>query len=100
MVNAKIQTDVSILFVGTGASVTTEKRIPGKKRNMKSPAMSSPIKYHIPNQDINRLITEKYASLPPINAKYPPGFKPLFNDTHDSNSTEDDPTDSTDYSSN
>ena len=52
----------------------------------------------IPNQDINRLITKKYPSLPPIKEKHPTGFKPLFNDAHDPNSTEDDPNNSTDNS--
>ena len=52
-----MRTDVSILYGGTGASVTTERRIP-RKSNMKPPAMSPPRKDPIPNQDINRLITE------------------------------------------
>ena len=91
-----MKTDVSTFYGGTGASVTPEKRIPGNKRNIKSPAMSPPRKYPIPNQDINRLITKKYANLSPIKAKYPSRFKPLFNDAHDLNSTEDNPNDSTD----
>ena len=62
--------------------------------------MSPLRKYPIPNQYINRLITKKYPRLPPILEKYPPGFKPLFNDTHDPNSTEDDPNNSTDNSRN
>ena len=72
---------------GTGASVTPEKRIPGKKRNMKSPAMSPTRKDPIPNQDINRLTTEQDPSLSPIIAKYPTGYRPLFNDANDPNST-------------
>ena len=44
--------------VGTGASVTPETCIPRKKRNMKSPAMSPPRKYLIPNQDINIIFTK------------------------------------------
>ena len=56
---------------------------------MKLPAMSPPRKYPIPNQDIKRLITEKYASLPPHLSKYPPGYKSLLNDAHEPNITED-----------
>ena len=41
--------------------------------------MSTPRKDPIPNQDINRLRTEKYKSLPPQLAKYFPGFKQLIN---------------------
>ena len=51
-----MRTDVYILSVGTLASVTPEKHIPGNKRNMKSPEMSPPRKYPISNQDINKLI--------------------------------------------
>ena len=53
--------------------------------------MSPPRKDSIPNQDINRLITEQFPSIPPIISKYPPGYKSLFNDAHDPNSTEDEP---------
>ena len=60
-----MQTDVFLLSVVTGASVTPVKHIPRKKRNMKSPAMLPSRKDTIPNQDINRLITEKYQSIPP-----------------------------------
>ena len=63
---------------------------------MESPAMSPPIKDPIPNQYIKISITEKDSSLPPNMAKYPPEYKPLFNDAHDPNSTEYDPNDSTD----
>ena len=87
MANTKIRTDVSIFPGGMGASVTPEKRIPINKRNMKSPAISPPRKDLIPNQDINRLITKQGPSIPPIKAKYPPVFKPLFNDAYDHNST-------------
>ena len=41
----------------------------------------------ISNQDINRLITEKYPGLPPYLSKYPPGYKLLLKDAHDTNST-------------
>ena len=71
-----------------------------EKSNIKSPTISPPIKYTITHQDINILITKQDPSLPPNIAKYPPGYKPLFNDTHDPNSTEDDPNDSTDNSRN
>ena len=49
----KIRTNVS-LSVGTGDSITPGQRIPKKKRNMKSPAMSPPRKNPILNQYINR----------------------------------------------
>ena len=49
--------------------------------------MSPPRKYTTQNQYINRLVTEKYPSLPPIKEKYPPGFIPLFNHAHYPNST-------------
>ena len=52
---------------------------------MKSPEISPPRKDPIPNQDINILITEPYPSLPLIIEKYPPGYQPLFNNTHDPN---------------
>ena len=61
-----MRTDVSISPGGTGASVTPEKCIPRKKKNMKSPAMSTTRKNPITYQDINILITKKYSSLPPI----------------------------------
>ena len=62
---------------------------------MKSPAMSPPRKDPIPNQYINRLITEKDHFFPKHLAKIPPGFKSLLNDAHDPNSTEDNLNDST-----
>ena len=46
---------------------------------MKTLAMSPQRKDPIPNQDINRLRTKKYLSLPPQLAKYCPGFKSLLN---------------------
>ena len=84
-------TDVSILSVGMGANVTPERHISRKEGDMKSPATSSTRKDPIPNQDINRLMTRQDPSISPIIAKYPTGYKPLFIDTHDPNSTEDDP---------
>ena len=67
---------------------------------MKSPTMSPPRIYPIPNQDINILITQQYPSLPPIKAKYTTGYNPIFNDTHDPNYSEDDFDGSTNNSSN
>ena len=55
-----MQTNVSILSVVTGDSVTTEKLIPRRKGNIKSPAMLSLIKDKITNQYINILITKNY----------------------------------------
>ena len=49
---------------------------------MKLPVMSPPKKDPIPNQDINRIITQQDPILQPILAKYPTRYKPLFNDTH------------------
>ena len=60
---------------------------------MKSPAMYPPRKDPIPNQYINKLITKQDPSLPPIIEKHTPGYKPLFSDIHDPNSTEDYPND-------
>ena len=54
---------------------------------MKSPAVSPPREDTIPNQDNNILITEQDPSLTPIMEKYPHKYKPLFNNTHDPNST-------------
>ena len=62
--------------------------------------MSPPKKDTITDQYINILITKQDPSLPPIIAKHPPGNKPLFNDTHGANSTEDNPNDFTDNSLN
>ena len=67
---------------------------------MTLPAMSPPRKDPSPNQDINIFITKQYPILPPIKAKCPPGFKPLFIDAHDPNGAEYVPNYSTDNSSN
>ena len=64
----KLQTYLSVdygLIGETRASVTPEKRIPRKKRNIKSLAMSPPRKDPIPNKDKNNLDLQKYQSLPP-----------------------------------
>ena len=79
MVENNIQTDFSLVSVGTLASVTPEKRIPRKKRNKKSPEMSPPRKYLIPDQDNNILSTEKDQNLPPHLETFPPGFRLLVN---------------------
>ena len=58
IVAEKLQTDLSVNSILTGetrASVTPEKRIPGKKGNIKSLATSPRRKYPIPNQDKNTL---------------------------------------------
>ena len=54
---------------------------------MKSPAILPPRKDPIQNQDSTRIINEKYPILPPLLAKYPTGYKPIFNDTHYPNKT-------------
>ena len=57
-----VQTDVSAFFVVTGetrASVNPGKRIPRKKRKIKSLTMLPPRKDPIPNQDKNNLGLEK-----------------------------------------
>ena len=87
MVDKKMRTGVYILSGGAGASATPEKLITINKRNMRSPAMSPPRKYPIPNQDINILITEK-SNYSATFRKNPPGFKSLINEAHDPNSTE------------
>ena len=83
MVDNKIRTYVSIFSGGTGASVTPEKIIPRNKKNMKSLTTSPPINDPTPNQDINRLRTKKYQSIPPQSSKYCPGFKSLINKAED-----------------
>ena len=51
MVNSKTKTDVSIFSTGTtGSSVAPDKRVPGKKMDIKSLATSPPRKDQIPNQ--------------------------------------------------
>ena len=58
--------------------------------------MPPPRKDPIPNQDSNRIVTQQDSILPPILEKYPIGYKPLFNNTHYPNNTDDDLNDSTD----
>ena len=45
--------------------------------------MSPSRKNPIPDQDINRLSTPKYQSIPPQLDKYPPGYKSLINEAED-----------------
>ena len=65
---------------------------------MKSPEMSPPRKYPIPNQDSTRIITHQYPTLPQLLANYPTGYKPFIDDKHFSNKTEDEHNDYTDNS--
>ena len=65
MADNKIRTDIYILSGGTGASVIPEKYNLRNKKNTKSLEMSPSRKNPIPNQDINRLSTPKYQSIPP-----------------------------------
>ena len=61
---------------------------------MKSHAIYPPRKDPIPNQYSNIIINEQDPILPPILEKYRTGYKKLFNDTHDTNKTEDELNDS------
>ena len=79
----KIQTDISVLSGATGASITPGKRIPGKKKNMKSLATPSLRNDTITSQGINTLGIEKYQSLPPHLPKFTPRFKSLRNEAAD-----------------
>ena len=83
-----VRTDLSVLSAVTGetrASVTPEKLISRKKRNMKSIAMSPPRNDPTPNQDKNALGLEKYKILPPHVPPFPPGFKSIRNEENDDN---------------
>ena len=63
---------------------------------MKTPGISPPIKYSIPNQDITRNITKQDPILKPLLAKRPTEYKPFMNDEHFKNKTKDEHNDSTD----
>ena len=65
---------------------------------MGSPGVSPQRKDTIKNQDTNRIINEQDPIIPPLLSKYHTVYKPLFNDTHHPNKTEDDINDSTDNS--
>ena len=77
MVNPKLRTDFSVLYLETGSNVTLEECIPRKKKNMKSPEMLPQRKDPITNQDINMLGNEKDQSLPPQLSKFFPRYKSL-----------------------
>ena len=83
MVNPKIRTNVSVFSVATGASLTPEKRIQGRKKDIKSLAMYPQRKYPIPNQYINMLGTEKYQIPSPQLAKFCTGYKSIRNQAED-----------------
>ena len=51
--------------------------------------MLPPKKDPIPNQDSNIIITQQDPIIPPLLAKYPIGYKALFNYTHYPNKTDD-----------
>ena len=55
--------------------------------------MSHPIKYPIPNQDSTRTITQHDPILSPLLEEGHTGYEPFIDDTHFSNSTEDENTD-------
>ena len=85
----KLQIDLSINYGFTGetiASIIPEKRIPKKKRNKKSLALSPPRKYTIPNQDKNNLGLQKYQCPPPHVSSFYSWFKSLRNEENDDNS--------------
>ena len=69
-----------------------------KKRNLKSPTILPPRKDPIPNQDITKIITQQDPNLPPHLSKGPTGCKTFIDDTHFSNITENEHTDTTDNS--
>ena len=91
----KMRIDLSLLFVATGASITPEKLIQIKKREIKSLETLPPRKYTIPNQDKNTLGSEKDQSIPPNIPKFPNGFKLIRNEA-DGNHHESTDTSSTD----
>ena len=82
----KLRTDLSVnsgLAGETRASVTPEKLIPRKKRNLKSLATLPPRKVPIINQDKNTLGLQKHQFLPTHVPPFPPGFKPSGNKSND-----------------
>ena len=84
----KLWNDLSIYSGLTGetrASVTPEKRIPGKKVNIKSLGTSPPRKDPIPNQDKNTLGIQKYQCLPPHVPPFTCRFKSLVNEGNNDN---------------
>ena len=82
----RIYLSVNSLLPGeTRTIVTPGKRIPRKKRNIKSLATSPPRNDTIIDQDKNTLGLQKYQCLPPHVPAFPPGFKWLRNETNDDN---------------
>ena len=84
----KLWTDLSFnyrLTEETRASVTQEKLIPRKKRDIKSLATSPPIKYPIPNQDKNNLGLQKYQCLRPNVLLFSSVFESLRNEVSGDN---------------
>ena len=80
--------------------VLLQKDVFQEEENMKSPAMYSPINDPIPNQYMNRLITQQYPSLPPIIEKILMYINHYLNDTYDPNYTKNNPNICTDNSRN
>ena len=78
-----MRTYLSVLSGAIGASITPEKRIIRRKRDIKLLATSPPRKDPIPNQYKNNLGIEKYQSLPPHLPKFFPGYKSLRNEADD-----------------
>ena len=84
----KLWTDISVnsrLTVETRASTTPEKRIPGKKIKIKSPALYPPRKDQNPNQDKNNLGLQKYQCHPPQVFLFYPGLKSFKKESNDDN---------------
>ena len=59
-----------------------------EKRNVKSPEMSLPRNYSIPNHDITIIFTQQDPILPPILSKGLTGNKQFIDDSHFSNKKE------------
>ena len=78
--------------------MSSPRKDPVTNQDSKLPAITPSIKDTIPNQDSKIIITQQDRYFPPILAKYPTGYKPLFNDTNDPNKTHDNLNDSTDNS--
>ena len=81
----KLRTYLSVNFVLTGetkTSVTPGKRIPRKKRNIKSLATSPPRNDKSLNQDKNTLGLQKDQCLPPHVPPFLTGFKSLRNEAN------------------
>ena len=95
----EIPTGVYLLSV-TGAIATLERRIPRRKGNLKSPEILPPREYTIPNQYSTIIIIQNNPNLPPHLSKLPTGNKTFIDNTHSSNPTENEHTDTTENSRN